>query len=460
MAWLTVGGGGRLALGGVLGVIAVAVATRAPRAALLGLIGYLVVLGDLRRVLIPLVGWSGQDPLLLVAPLVVGLMSVSLLVARRLHPDTLMARGVALLMGLMALQILNPAQGGLAVGLAGALFYIVPLLWYWLGREHGSLELAGKALACVLIPLALASAGLVLFQAFVGFLPFEQAWIDVAGYAALFVSDTVRPFGFSTSTAECAHLLLIGIVAAWSFVLEGRNPLRWVAAIVLLGFALFLLGGRTSVVLGLTALSTMWAVQGVEARVWVPRLALAMAIGAVSLVGVLGWASDVGSGSQTVENVIDHQASGLLDPTDAEGSTAGLHLVMFADGFRAAVHTPLGLGLGATTNAAGKFGGAGVSSEVDLTDLVLSLGLAGGVLYAVLIGLVLMAAVRVWRQTRSATALAILGVLLVCAGQWLRGGEYGTVAIVWLLIGALDRTDRDLRQDQDLRQDHEPLPST
>ena len=52
------------------------------------------------------------------------------------------------------------------------------------------------------------------------------------------------------------------------------------------------------------------------------------------------------------------------------------------------------MGLGATTPAAGKLGGNSASSEVDLSDMFLSLGLLGGLAYALVIVLVLTYAFR------------------------------------------------------------------
>ena len=430
-------GHGRLAVGLVLGMAAGVVAWGAPRSALLCLIAFQIVLGDLRRSLIPLVGWSGQDPLLLVAPAVIGLMAVTLYLSRRLHLDTPLARAVAALMALMGLQMLNPAQGGIAVGVMGALFYLAPLLWFWLGRVYADDRLIERLLRQLVIPLGLVATAFVMYQALVGFLPFEQTWIDTAGYTALYVGDTIRPFGFSTSAAECARLLSMCIVIASAYAFEGSRGALLVAGLAFTG--MFVVGSRSPVVLSVLAVAVMWSVQSRSTAAWAPRFA-AVALVAVA---VLGWgltrATQVTASNSTVQNAIDHQAGGLLDPGNKDTSTAGIHVAMFVNGFAAAAHTPLGLGLGATTEAAGKLGAEGASSEVDLSDVILSLGLLGGVVYSVVLVLVILMAVRRWRQTGGVVALATLGVLIVCAGQWLRGGEYGTVAIVWFLIGALDR---------------------
>jgi len=107
------------------------------------------------------------------------------------------------------------------------------------------------------------------------------------------------------------------------------------------------------------------------------------------------------------------------------------------------IHYPLGMGLGSTTLAASKFGGANVSSEMDLGDIVISAGIPGAIAYAVVMCLTFGIAFRVWNRTRSLVALGTVGVLAANFGHWLQGGYYIESSLIWLAIGTLDQIERN-----------------
>ena len=100
----------------------------------------------------------------------------------------------------------------------------------------------------------------------------------------------------------------------------------------------------------------------------------------------------------------------------------------------------------ATTLAAAKYGGRVKSSEFDVSNVFLSTGLVGGVLYVLVVALALLAAFRYWWRTRSLVALALLGILVVTFGAWLNGGQYAVAALAWFCIGALDRFQMQRRE--------------
>lgn len=438
LAWLATGGHERLAIASVIALGIAASAVRHPRVALVTLLVYLTLLGDTRRVLIPLIGWQNQDPLLLVAPAAVGLLALSLFAQGRVRLDTELSKAVALLMGLMLLQVVNPLQGGLGVGIGGMLFYVVPLLWYWLGRAYISPQMLEWILTRVVVPLAIAAAVMGLYQTYVGHLPYQERWVEQAGYAALWVGSRPRAFAFFPSAAEYAHYLSFGIGVCWIMAFYRRSPL-WVIGLAFLAFALFLIGARGPVVKGAVTLAVLWAVMGKERSTWLPRLGLALLIGIIGLAWSMTEVASREFEDAQVAALVNRQTEGLLNVTDSEKSTAGMHGTMFINGIKRGVTNPLGMGLGATTAAATKLGGNKAGSEVDLSDLFISLGLVGGLLYACVIALVFVYAFRTWHRTRQLAGLMIIGVILAVAGQWLRGGEYSMVAIVWLCIGVLDR---------------------
>lgn len=97
---------------------------------------------------------------------------------------------------------------------------------------------------------------------------------------------------------------------------------------------------------------------------------------------------------------------------------------------------PIGRGLGVTTLAGMKLSNNGASSEVDLSNMMISDGVIGGVIYALIIFETLRLAFK--EAKASSHGLIILGILLATLGSWSIGGNYSASAIIWLSIGYLD----------------------
>ena len=421
---------------GLLGMLLVF----SPRVGVSGLLVFLCVVGGMRRWLIPLLGWTSTDPLVLVAPAIAVLCLLNLLATRLLPRDTRLSRLLLWLLALMTLEILNPMQGGISVGLAGILFYMVPILWYYLGRKYVSAALLERVFQ-VAIGVAVLASMYGLYQTWFGFLPSELEWMRLSGMGALSVNGTTRALSFFTSPQEYGGFVGLAIVLLWVFCVRGNRAA--LIPIPLLALALFLESSRGAIVGTLAACTAVWAIQGRSLNSWIPRGILALVIAVVGLVWTLQQAQNASFSTQT-QALVDHQTQGLLDPANAKTSTAGIHSAMVGNGILEGFKNPVGRGLGATTIAAGKFDGTnGGSTEMDISNMFASLGFIGGFLYAGIIGMALFKAFRFWHLTRTTAALCILAVLLLNVGQWINGQLYAAVFIIWVSIGVLDRMQAD-----------------
>jgi len=402
------------------------------------LLVFLSFLGGVRRWLIPVFGWPQNDPLLLVAPLIAILFFINLLPTRRLPMVKGLPRLLNILLVFMIVEIVNPLQGGIAVGIAGALFYIVPVMWFYLGRLNATPALL-KRLFLVTVGISILAAIYGLYQTWFGYSASEEEWVKLTHMEALHVGGGNRAFAFFTFSAEYDWFLCLGIVLLWAAFL--RRKYLALLPIPLLGLAVFFESGRGSVVSTLATCVALWAIQGRTLRVWLPRGALALVLAVVGLVLSLQQAQQMQFSSQT-QALVSHQTNGLLDPTNAKTSTAGIHSGLVLGGFAGGFRTPIGVGLGATTIAAQKFGAGEGSTEVDISNMFVSLGFMGGFLYLAIVGLILITAVRYWHQARTGVALAIVGILFLLFGQWLNGGQYSIAFLIWFCIGGLDRLSR------------------
>ncbi len=426
---LTTPVGERGMMAAVVGGLLLMLLIKSPRDGVVLTLLYLALLGGVRRWLIPTFGWAPQDPLVLVQAAVIGGSFLFLLAIRRLPWDTRLSRCVGLLLGIMALEVFNPLQGGISVGFAGVLYMMVPMLWYYAGRQVGTPQIALYVLRAALV-LSLLGAAYGLYQTWFGFQPSEKLWVQINR-----VEDS-RPFSFYTTMAEYGMFLSVGIAILWAAFLKGNRAA--ILPIPFLLISIFFLSERGVVIGSLFLCTVLWAVQGQHRRVWLPRALLAIVLAGLGLVWTLQQAQQATFGDKTQE-LVQHQTSGILDPGT---STAPVHAAMMFDGLTGAIQSPLGHGLGATSIAADKFGGGNISTESDWTDSFVALGLIGGFLYTFIIGLVLVTALREWVRTRSFVSLAVLGVLLAGIGHWLHGGYYAVGMLIWFLIGAMDRAAR------------------
>lgn len=417
-----------------LGLLAV-LTVRTPRLVLGLLIGWLAVLGLLRR-LVTTVGSAGSlgDPLLLVAPAVWMLLAAVAVSRGALRARTALSTTVLVLTGLLTASVVNPLQGGLTVGLGGWLLVVPPMLAFWVGRSLVDDVTLRRVLALV-AALALPAAAYGLYQTFAGFPPWDASWIAEDGYTALNVGGTIRAFGNFASAAEYATFLAIGLVA-WLAFWRGLPRLAvTVAALALLGAALWFESARGIIVLTALAVGLM-----VIARRGAP-LPVAVISGIAVLVA-LPWLVARGAPTSTSGTptgaLVAHQVQGLTDPFGA-GSTLPGHIDMAVSGVMEAVTNPIGRGVGAVTTAASKYGSSGGSTEVDPGNAGIAAGIAGLLAYVVIVVRGLPLAYRTATRHRDALALAALGILTVTFLQWLNGGQYAVAPLPWLMLGWLDR---------------------
>jgi hypothetical protein len=410
------------------------------RGAIAATMVYLAVLGDYRRYAGYFEGYPSNDPLLLVAPAVALLLLGQALLRGRRAPGTFVSRLVLALMILMVIEMFNPAQGSLQIGLAGALFYLAPLLWFWVARSFASPGFA-RHFTWVVVALGVAAMVLGLYQTYFGLLPFEQQWVDQIGYEALHISDeVVRAIGFFNSSAEYQRYLVVVAVTLFAMWVTDRSHV--VVLLPLFLVAIFLSAARGPVIMVLMAMVIVWAISARATAAWLPRLTIATAIGAAALITVLVLLQTSTLGGR-VAPLVERQVGGLLEPGNEEKSTATGHLQMLTAGILAGISNPAGQGLGATTEAAHKYGGQNLSAEIDLANVMISVGALGGVLYLTIVAGVLARGVRWWRIERRSHALALLGSLFGALGGWLIGGEYSVAALLWFQVGLMDRLSRD-----------------
>lgn len=436
----------RLLLSGSFILILFAISRRKPEVALYMLLIFLPFLGLIRRILIPAAGWSSMDPFVVMGPALVLMMTAKWMYEKYIRreaitDDTQLFRLVRWMLLVDVIQIFNPLQGSLFTGIAGAIFYIVPVCFMILGREYFQERWLSRIYATMfIIGILVAIYGFKQF--WLGLFPFELAWVELSGYTALQVYDAIRPISTFTNAAEYAHFLGVTAVIGWAYFLRGkaRNKILVMIGVGILYAALFVESARGVIVTVTLALTVITMVSA--------KKAISKVLMSIAAFGILTGLFVVMTKLNTENDLIHHAVIGLTDPFGEQSTLPG-HIDLLFIGLIKGITNPVGYGLGSTTIAAGKFAGTVVSSEVDFSNKFLATGIVGGVLYLTIMIKVLFRAMK-QVNVGGPIHLIILGILIAEGGSWLTGGHYSVVPLIWLSIGFLDITSARLTQKNSL----------
>lgn len=435
--------GVRVALFVPLALIALALAQRSPRAVIIGTFCLLPVLGLIRRLVAGASGPTSSDPLLLVVPAAVGVLTLVVARRRPFARPTAVTKAVLALCALCVVEAFNPLQGNVLVGLSGLLFVLVPMLWFWIGRTLVG-DLLLKRLLYIVAGLAIPAAIYGLVQTLVGLPSFDKTYVaaTLSRLHSLDVGGAIRAFGPLTSGFEYAAYLGCGLLIWYVLAMRSRWRLMALPALVLLGYALFLESSRAVVLLLLVGLVLVTA-----ARFRIP-LSRALVVGMV-LVAALSFAlSHVSSSASSTTGtgaLVQHQVAGLANPLNPKDSTLRTHLDEILNGLRLTALNPIGRGPGAVNLGAVKYGGTVSATESDPSNAGVALGVPGLLCYLLLAIVGFRTAYRRAAKRRDICSLAALGILAVLGFQWLNGGQYAVAPLPWLVLGWLDapRADED-----------------
>lgn len=431
----------RYALVVALLLVVIGVGIRAPKATLYALVVWLSALGLIRRLVSGFTPPTGADPLLLLGPLTLGVLVIVAASRGAFRDRTVLSNAVLILSGLALLGALNPLQGSVLSGVAGLLFFLVPMLAFWIGRglcDDRTLTNVLKLFGVLGVLAALYG----LSQTFRGFTSWDQAWIDQAqraGYEALFVhaagqASSIRPFGTFSSAAEYVVYLGIAIVA-WL----GFRPRRWrlLAALPagVMGAALLYGSSRGVLVSTLVALALM---VGLSRRLTLgSNLTLALVLLLLLPLVAARVTPAVTSGQS--DALLVHQIGGLAHPLDPQVSTAGFHLALVVDGLRSAIDEPLGRGTGSVSIAAARYGSNLRNTESDASNVAVALGVLGLSVYLVILFSGFRRTYLLALNRGDALSRVAFGLLVVTLFSWLTGGNYAVAFMPWLVLGWVDR---------------------
>jgi len=423
--------------------------------------------GLLRRSQYLLVNYSGEDPIHVITPVVTMLALAVLIKKERIGMlwATPLAGWVSLLGLLFVLEIFNPLQGGLFVGLTGALFILVPMVWFYFGQAAN--EKFVQTTLYIIVAMGIAGSLYGVYQLTFGYPSFEQYWIDNTDfYASIAVGHTKRALGTFSSAEEWGRYTEFGAIIALGLGMAAQRLSRrllWFAAAVALLGGVMLSGQRTAVfglIVGVVTFILLGArnLKGAAARLaimTIPAILVVVFVAAPSEDEL--WQKD---DSQALSAVLTHTQKGTLKPGDEDSLQ-----IRFANWYdlitNVIPYRPLGAGIGA-----GSLGDMRSNRDSDLPPIdnfILVLALACGIPGALLLVWILTRATWLsMRLARSALpdsrnahisriVAAIMPALFLNNIFGLTLSIYSVAPVAWLLIGWIS-VETLRRQTEDERE--------
>ena len=350
--------------------------------------------GLLRRAQYLLVEYSNQDPIHLLTPIVTVVAMAALLRKERLNTfvATPLATSVSLLVLLFILEIFNPLQGGIVVGLTGALFTLVPVAWFYFGETVSDAFMRKAFILIVIVGIIASLHGL--YQMLFGYPAFEQYWIDNTDlYQAIAVGHVRRAVATFSSAEEWGRYLEFAAIIAFGFAAGAKNVrvrFGWIACGLASVAAILLSGQRTAIFGTILGIATLILLGARSFGNGLARVAL-MLLPVVLVVAFVKapTADDVWdkSENETVTAVLSHAQRGTLNPADEDSLQIRFEnwgqLVTDVIPYR-----PLGAGLGAGTLGEVRYAKSDELPPIDNTILVLAIacGIPGALLFMWIIG--------------------------------------------------------------------------
>ena len=407
--------------------------------------------GLIRRAQYLFVDYTATDPIHALTPLVT-LLAIALVLKTHglgILRKSPLAGAISLLGLIYVIQIFNPLQGGLFIGLSGGLFMLVPLMWFYFGQEVKLNFMTAAFRLAVFIGLIASLYGI--YQLVFGYPAFEQYWLDnTEFYASIAVGKVQRAVATFSSAEEWGRYIELGAIIAFGFGAAAnhlRHRVGWFLAGLSLAGVLLITGQRTAIfgfalgfaVLILLGARTLRNAMGRTALLLLPVLML----------GILAKAPDADEmwskgENEKVGTLVSHTTRGTLNPTGEESMQARLETWTYL-ALNVLPARPLGAGLGAGTLSEMKFNESSDMPPIDsfILVLVVACGIPAALLFLWILARTLSLSFRAARRAPAGTpeaavariVAALMPAIILNTFFGLTFTLYSVAPIAWLLIG-------------------------
>lgn len=405
------------------------------------LIIFLPFMAFIRRYIYVYSRYVSFDPILIIPDIITIWLFGYLIIFKgkeiyKLFRENRLVRLTTILLFIFILQMFNPRQGNILVGIGGAKFYIIPLLWFYIALFLDKKFIRKLLFIIVLIGFITGLYGLK--QTFFGFTSFERYWIQWGGISSLHLFNIIRSFSTFSSVSEYSRYLLIAAVLGFGFIIRQRKNFMVGLMLLIILFSLFTSAVRSTIILCVLASILVFSLSLMRKNVKLGFLfALFLIFFLIALITNVSIIPDVDKYS-SISVTTHHSMRGLTEPL-AESSFQ-FRLYLWTKIFpRQLISNPFGYGLGILTIAAGKFGGSRLTATDNLLlDTFLSTGVIGGILLVTLLFIMFKKTIHILSENKDILVVTIVIIILAYLANS-SSGEYSCITLIWFFIGVVTK---------------------
>jgi hypothetical protein len=330
-----------------------------PRRGIYILLVFLPFMYFLRRQVLHFNEFSKTDPILLFPPLVTIAMFLGFIIFytadfyRYLQRSLLMKLLLALQL-IYFLEIFNPLQGSILVGLAGAMYFMIPMLWVFMGLLLEEADI--RRIFKLIIVIGAITAAYGVYQHFFGLSDVEKYEAESKNFF-LTIGAKVRIMSTFSSMGDFSLYSSIAAFLAFAHYWRTKTSLLYLGPMGLAVCSIFW-GSVRAAMFSLAFSIIMFLIVHAESR---PQVLLRATMACVVVGSLYGYLytftpKEIWEVSRSKDPFVVHSIAGLAHPT--EESSFNLRLENWAYIVKSSfLEYPAGRGLGSTTVAARKFEG-------------------------------------------------------------------------------------------------------
>lgn len=426
-----------------------------PRRGVFVLLAFLPFMYFLRRQVLHFNSFASRDPILLFPPLVTLAIVTGIAVFSgprilRYVSESALLKAILVFGALLALQMFNPIQGSILIGIGGGLYFIIPMLWTVMGLMLEERDL--KRIFALVMLIGAVTALYGLYQHYFGFSDVERYELESKGVFKTFGENPRIMSTFAGLGDFSLYMATTGLIC-FAHYWNSRRNLIYLAVFGLTSFALLWAATRTMFFILIFSVITFLIVASKNPRLILVRGVVAL-IAVTAVYGYLYTFSpvDIYRAEGSHNPFIVHTIAGLAHPTEESSFQKRLSTWSYVVG-RGFLSHPLGRGLGAGTTAALKFSGI---APFTVDSYFFELIYASSPLAAILFIIVMVTFIRSAFAlcVRYPDNLAYRIIIAIVSGYFL-GSVFGlslrdtiNSPFAWLLMGWLAREYVDHSEEE------------
>jgi hypothetical protein len=413
-----------------------------PRRGTYILLTFLPFMYFIRRQILHFNEFASRDPILLFPPLVTIAMIFGIIVFSgdrvfRYVTRSALLKTILALLVLFVVQVFNPVQGSILIGIAGGLYFVIPMLWVFMGLLIEERDVRRIFGLIVLIGTVTALYGV--YQHYFGLSAVEQYELESKGFVKTFGEKPRIMSTFAGLSDFSLYMATTGVIC-FAYYWNARKNLIYLVLLALTSFAILWTASRTSFLILAFALISFLIVNSKHPRQVLGRGVVALIAVAALYVYLYSYSPvEVYEAHGSNNPFIAHTISGVAHPTQESTFQKRLLTWRYVVG-RGFLEYPFGRGLGSTTTAAGKFSeGKGFTVDSFFFELIYGSSPLAAILFIVVMVLFLRAALSLSLRFRDNLVYKI--IIAILSGYFL-GSIFGysirdTISgpLAWLLIG-------------------------